>query len=194
MFYTISAIFRPYNGGELSEICDKCLDTKTYRKTSHSSMVAKFCHHMSDNYVDSSDLYVGSSVIYVDLSEKYTHNSSLISCFCIVLMHRTAIYLSIWKIAKNSSFQTNCPMFCQRVRYNDVRLSDNYVDLSDNYVDLSDTCWLLRYMSTAQIMMLLSQWHWLGTYKFLRFVFWQMNKWVYIKIWQVNLIIWQVMT
>ena len=40
-------------------------------------MVAYFCHHLSDNYVDLSDLYV----IYVDLlehyvdsSEKYHHN------------------------------------------------------------------------------------------------------------------------
>ena len=44
-------------------------------------MVAYFCHHLSDNYVDLSDLYVDSSVIYVDLSdhyvdlsEKYHHN------------------------------------------------------------------------------------------------------------------------
>ena len=32
------------------------------------SMVAYFCHHLSDNYVDLSDLYVDLSVIYVDLS------------------------------------------------------------------------------------------------------------------------------
>ena len=45
------------------------------------TMVAYFCHHLSDNYVDLSDLYVVLSVIYVDLSdhyvdlsEKYTHN------------------------------------------------------------------------------------------------------------------------
>ena len=44
-------------------------------------MVAYFCHHLSDNYVDLSDLYVNLSVIYVDLSdhyvdlsEKYHHN------------------------------------------------------------------------------------------------------------------------
>ena len=37
-------------------------------------MVAYFCHHLSDNYVDLSDLYVDLSVIYVDLSEKYHHN------------------------------------------------------------------------------------------------------------------------
>ena len=44
-------------------------------------MVAYFCHHLSDNYVDLSDLYVDMSVIYVDLSdhyvdlsEKYHHN------------------------------------------------------------------------------------------------------------------------
>ena len=34
-------------------------------------MVAYFCHHLSDNYVDLSDLYVDLSVIYVDLSDHY---------------------------------------------------------------------------------------------------------------------------
>ena len=33
------------------------------------TMVAYFCHHMSDNYVALSDVYVDLSVIYVDLSE-----------------------------------------------------------------------------------------------------------------------------
>ena len=31
-------------------------------------MVAYFCHHLSDNYVDLSDLYVVLSDLYVDLS------------------------------------------------------------------------------------------------------------------------------
>ena len=31
-------------------------------------MVAYFCHHLSDNYVDLSDLYVDLSDLYVDLS------------------------------------------------------------------------------------------------------------------------------
>ena len=51
------------------------------RENSHSSTVACFCHHLSDNYVNSSDLYVDPSDIYVDLSdhcvdlsEKNTHN------------------------------------------------------------------------------------------------------------------------
>ena len=34
-------------------------------------MVAYFCHHLSDNYVELSDLYVDLSVIYVDLSDRY---------------------------------------------------------------------------------------------------------------------------
>ena len=34
-------------------------------------MVAYFCHHLSDNYIDLSDLYVDLSVIYVDLSDHY---------------------------------------------------------------------------------------------------------------------------
>ena len=33
------------------------------------TMVAYFCHHMSDNYVALSDVYVDLSVIYVDLSD-----------------------------------------------------------------------------------------------------------------------------
>mgnify|MGYP003685834233 CR=1 FL=1 len=44
-------------------------------------MVANFCHHLIDNYVDMSDLYFDMLVIYVDLSdhyvdmsEKYHHN------------------------------------------------------------------------------------------------------------------------
>ena len=34
-------------------------------------MVAYFCYHLSDNYVDLSDLYVDFSVIYDDLSDNY---------------------------------------------------------------------------------------------------------------------------
>ena len=34
-------------------------------------MVAYFCHHLSDNYVDLSDLYVVMSDLYVDLSDLY---------------------------------------------------------------------------------------------------------------------------
>ena len=34
-------------------------------------MVAYFCHHLSDNYVDLSDLYVDLSDLYVDLSDLY---------------------------------------------------------------------------------------------------------------------------
>ena len=35
------------------------------------SMVAYFCHHLSDLYVDLSDLYVDLSDLYVDLSDLY---------------------------------------------------------------------------------------------------------------------------
>ena len=31
-------------------------------------MMAYFCHHLSDNYVDLSDIYVDLSDLYVDLS------------------------------------------------------------------------------------------------------------------------------
>ena len=34
-------------------------------------MVAYFCHHLSDNYVDLSDLYVDLSDLIVDLSDLY---------------------------------------------------------------------------------------------------------------------------
>ena len=34
-------------------------------------MVAYFCHHLSDNYVDLSDNYVDLSDLYVDLSDHY---------------------------------------------------------------------------------------------------------------------------
>ena len=34
-------------------------------------MVAYFCHHLSDNYVDLSDLYVDLSDFYVNLSDLY---------------------------------------------------------------------------------------------------------------------------
>ena len=34
-------------------------------------MVAYFCHHLSNNYVDLSDIYVDLSDLYVDLSDLY---------------------------------------------------------------------------------------------------------------------------
>ena len=47
----------------------------------NDNMVAYFCHHLSDNYVDLSDnnvdlsdLYDDLSDHYVDLSESYHHN------------------------------------------------------------------------------------------------------------------------
>ena len=36
--------------------------------TTLNTMVAYFCHHLSDNYVDMSDIYVDLSDLYVDLS------------------------------------------------------------------------------------------------------------------------------
>ena len=38
-------------------------------------MVAYFCHHLSDSYVDLSDLYVVLSDLYVDLSDLYVNLS-----------------------------------------------------------------------------------------------------------------------
>ena len=37
----------------------------------NKTMVAYFCHHLSDNYVDLSDNYVDLSDLYVDLSDHY---------------------------------------------------------------------------------------------------------------------------
>ena len=51
---------------------------KSYRTCAYLSMVAYFCHHLSDNYVDLSDLYVVLSDLYVNLSDLYV-NLSLIS-------------------------------------------------------------------------------------------------------------------
>ena len=38
-------------------------------------MVAYFCHHLSDNYVDLSGLYVVLSDLYVDWSDHYVDMS-----------------------------------------------------------------------------------------------------------------------
>ena len=43
---------------------------RTQCKHEYFSMVAYFCHHLSDNYVDLSDLFVLSDR-YVDLSDRY---------------------------------------------------------------------------------------------------------------------------
>ena len=42
-----------------------------FRILFYLTMVAYFCHHLSDNYVDLSDNYVDLSDHYVDLSENY---------------------------------------------------------------------------------------------------------------------------
>ena len=44
---------------------------RTQCKHEYCSMVAYFCHHLSDNYVDLSDLFVVLSDPYVDLSDHY---------------------------------------------------------------------------------------------------------------------------
>ena len=57
------------------------LQENNARRNYYTCMVAYFCHHLSDNYVDLSDIYVDLSDLYidlsdnyVDLSEKYHHN------------------------------------------------------------------------------------------------------------------------
>ena len=40
-------------------------------KGMYEFMVAYFCHHLSDNYVDLSGIYVDLSDLYVDLSDLY---------------------------------------------------------------------------------------------------------------------------
>ena len=53
------------------------------------AMVAYFCHHLSDNYVDLSDLcvvlsdlYVDLSDLYVDLSHSFVRRWILKKCYC----------------------------------------------------------------------------------------------------------------
>ena len=43
----------------------------TYINGASIIMVAYFCHHLSDNYVDLSDIDVDLSDIYVELSDLY---------------------------------------------------------------------------------------------------------------------------
>ena len=45
-------------------------------------VVAYFVHHVSDNYVDSSDLYVVLSDLYVDLSDLHVVSSDVRSLIC----------------------------------------------------------------------------------------------------------------
>ena len=47
------------------------VDLSDIMSTCQYGMVAYFCHHLSDKYVNLSDLYVDWSVIYVDLSDHY---------------------------------------------------------------------------------------------------------------------------
>ena len=47
------------------------VEKKKKNKDYYSRMVAYFCHHLSDNYVDLSDNYVDLSDLYVDLSDHY---------------------------------------------------------------------------------------------------------------------------
>ena len=44
---------------------------KSNQNEKKKTMVAYFCHHLSDNYVDLSDVYVDLSDLYVDLSDLY---------------------------------------------------------------------------------------------------------------------------
>ena len=64
-------------------------------KNLRQHMVAYFCDHLSDNYVDLSDLYVDLSDHYVVWSEKKHYNYKPKICFYSVLMPLTATYLSI---------------------------------------------------------------------------------------------------
>ena len=77
-------------------------------------MVAYFCHRLSEIYVDVSDLYVDLSDTYVDLSDTYVDLSEkkiiticrLFSCFNIMLMLLTAIFLTILKSTEFSDKST----------------------------------------------------------------------------------------
>ena len=55
-------------------------------------MVAYFCHHLSDNYVDLSDLYVDLSDHYVDLSENYVDLSDNFAVICMALIGQEHVF------------------------------------------------------------------------------------------------------
>ena len=67
MVASISGIHKPpYVTGYYINPIKRC-STRVIVK----AMMAYFCHHLSDNYVDLSDLYVVFSDLYVDLLDLY---------------------------------------------------------------------------------------------------------------------------
>ena len=54
-------------------------------------MVAYFCHHLSDNYVDLADLYVVLSDLYVDLLRYYVDLSYFV-VVCMALIGKEHVF------------------------------------------------------------------------------------------------------
>ena len=105
----------------------KFLFKKNENETAYIYMVAYFCHHMSDDYVESTDLtlYVDMPVIYVELwDKKSSKSSSLISCYLSFLMFLTVIYLSTYHLKSRYNFLTSRHLLQQF-----VLSSDNDFDL-----------------------------------------------------------------
>ena len=150
-------------------------------------MVAYFCHHLSDNYVDLSDLYVVLSDLYVVLSdhyvylsEKYHHNQQLNTLFsypvnatnCHLLVSLISESQHHYLTSKHNFLTSGHNDLTSRHNYKKVIIYNNYVDLSDNDVYLSDLYVdSSAIMLTCQIILLLSVWHSLGKNTFLRFIF-----------------------
>ena len=69
------------------------------------TMVAYFCHHLSDNYVDLSDLYVDLSDLYVDLPDLYVDFSLIFrQVMAEICHHREPLilkYIRIHKVDEN---------------------------------------------------------------------------------------------
>ena len=56
-------------------------------------MVAYFCHHLSDNYVDLSDIYVDLSDIYVELSDHYVDLSDNNVVICMAFTGHVHVFM-----------------------------------------------------------------------------------------------------
>ena len=73
IFYSLHTNTRQNVGSKKHTIrkCQFILRIKHFFTRNVISMVAYFCHHLSDIYDDLSDLYVDLSDLYVDLSDLY---------------------------------------------------------------------------------------------------------------------------
>ena len=67
-------------------------------------MVAYFCNHLSDNYIDLSDLYVDLSIILVDMSDHHVDlsekkSSQLVDLYLVLQRVNASDYLLVNSIS-----------------------------------------------------------------------------------------------